>query len=222
MKKDSCYIKIHIANLGKYNEGELIGEWISLPCTKYEWENLMCRIKLGNRDECGNYCHGYSDGFSYYEEWIITDIDTDLNIEINEYHNIQTLNYIAAAINESSNPYPVFVYMQDYEGGYTDIELINALKQADSILYYEYFYQSDCNSKEEKFGYTIAQESNVIGYLENFLYGNLEYYFDYEAYGRDIRINGSFLLLDEGYIDCQASYPNLDQWTEEELSLIHI
>lgn len=27
-------IKIHIANLGKYNEGDLTGKWISLPISE--------------------------------------------------------------------------------------------------------------------------------------------------------------------------------------------
>ena len=25
-------LKIYIANLGKYNEGELVGKWVELPC----------------------------------------------------------------------------------------------------------------------------------------------------------------------------------------------
>ena len=31
-------LRIYLTNLGKYNEGELIGEWLDLPCTDEELE----------------------------------------------------------------------------------------------------------------------------------------------------------------------------------------
>ena len=33
-------LNVWIGNLGKYNEGELVGEWLSLPVTDKELENM--------------------------------------------------------------------------------------------------------------------------------------------------------------------------------------
>lgn len=34
-------MKIFLANLGKYNEGELVGKWVSLPCQNITKEYAM-------------------------------------------------------------------------------------------------------------------------------------------------------------------------------------
>ena len=38
-------IKVYLANLGKYNEGELVGEWLELPCTEEEIEQKLQEYK---------------------------------------------------------------------------------------------------------------------------------------------------------------------------------
>ena len=45
-------LRIYLTNLGKYNEGQLIGEWVELPCTDEELEAVKERI--GISDENGN------------------------------------------------------------------------------------------------------------------------------------------------------------------------
>ena len=56
-------LKIFLTNLGKYNEGELLGEWLELPATKEEIKKSCDRIGINER----------------YEEWFITDFETDIN-----------------------------------------------------------------------------------------------------------------------------------------------
>ena len=75
-------LKIFITNLGKYNEGELIGEWLDLPATEDEIDELMERIGIGEE----------------YEEVFITDYESDLNIKVGEYDNIEALNEMADEI----------------------------------------------------------------------------------------------------------------------------
>ena len=41
MKGVYTMIKVYLANLGKYNEGELVGEWLELPCTEEEMEQKL-------------------------------------------------------------------------------------------------------------------------------------------------------------------------------------
>ena len=54
-----------ITNLGKYNEGELVGEWVKFPTTAEELKEVFKRIGIGQKDDFGNP----------YEEWFITDYD---------------------------------------------------------------------------------------------------------------------------------------------------
>ena len=44
-------ISVWVGNLGKYNEGELVGEWFSMPCADFdeEWEELMEAIGIDGK-----------------------------------------------------------------------------------------------------------------------------------------------------------------------------
>ncbi|MGX5287622.1 antirestriction protein ArdA, partial [Morganella morganii] len=42
----SGMISVFITNLGKYNEGELVGEWLELPATSKEIEHCLVRIGI--------------------------------------------------------------------------------------------------------------------------------------------------------------------------------
>ena len=54
-----------ITNLGKYNEGDLVGEWVKFPTTPEEMQKVFERIGIGQKDDFGQP----------YEEWFITDYD---------------------------------------------------------------------------------------------------------------------------------------------------
>ena len=54
-----------VTNLGKYNEGMLVGEWVKLPTTEEEMQKVFERIGIGKQDEFGQP----------YEEWFITDYE---------------------------------------------------------------------------------------------------------------------------------------------------
>ena len=54
-----------VTNLGKYNEGMLVGEWVKLPTTEEEMQKVFERIEIGKQDEFGQP----------YEEWFITDYE---------------------------------------------------------------------------------------------------------------------------------------------------
>lgn len=73
-------LKVFVTNLGKYNEGELIGEWVSLPVDENELEEVLERIGINEE----------------YEEYFITDYETDLDgLKVGEYSNISELNELA-------------------------------------------------------------------------------------------------------------------------------
>ena len=43
-----------VTNLGKYNEGMLVGEWVKLPTTEEEMQKVFERIGIGKQDEFGH------------------------------------------------------------------------------------------------------------------------------------------------------------------------
>lgn len=82
-----------ITNLGKYNEGELVGEWVKFPTTAEEMKKVFDRIGIGQKDEFGQP----------YEEWFITDYDCYVGAlydKLGEYENLDELNYLAAKLDE--------------------------------------------------------------------------------------------------------------------------
>lgn len=81
-------LNIYLTNLGKYNEGELIGEWVKLPCD--DFEVVLKRIGISDEpDENGRY----------YEEYFITDYETDVSgLQIGEYDDLDELNELAESI----------------------------------------------------------------------------------------------------------------------------
>jgi len=73
-----------VTNLGKYNEGELCGEYLKLPATREDVQSLLARVGV--------------DGV-LYEELFITDFETDIDGLVDclgEYESIDELNYLAA------------------------------------------------------------------------------------------------------------------------------
>lgn len=161
-------LRIYLTNLGKYNEGELIGKWVDLPTTNGFEEHLE---EIGINEE--------------HEEWFITDYETDITgLTIGEYDNIEELDELAETLED----------LQDY-----DKEVIEALisegysledaleKKDDCIVYY------NCNDMTD----VAEQYAEETGLLDS-IPENLRYYFDFEAYGRDMGIEGTFVFTNNG------------------------
>ena len=53
----NCAFEAFITNLGKYNEGFLVGEWVKFPVTNEEMQAVFRRIGIGRRYE--EYAIGY-------------------------------------------------------------------------------------------------------------------------------------------------------------------
>ena len=76
---------VYLTNLGKYNEGELIGEWMSLPISVEGFGRVLQRIGINKE----------------YEEWFITDYDMNisgLSRYFGEYANLEEMNYLAGRL----------------------------------------------------------------------------------------------------------------------------
>ena len=120
-----------ITNLGKYNEGELVGEWVKFPTTAEEMKEVFKRIGIGQKDDFGQP----------YEEWFITDYDCyvdGLYDKLGEYENLDELNYLASKLDEmSDSEYAQFqagMEMGDHSGSLQ--EIINLTENLDCYEIY--------------------------------------------------------------------------------------
>ncbi len=88
-------IRVFIANLGKYNEGELVGEWVNFPVNQDTMQGVLDRIGIGQSDPFGNL----------YDEIFITDITANIS-QISQiitlHENVEKINYFAACVQALS------------------------------------------------------------------------------------------------------------------------
>ena len=179
-----CPFEAYITNLGKYNEGALVGEWVKFPTTYEELQKVFERIGIGSENEFGNV----------YEEWFITDYDCyvdGLHKVLSEYENLDELNYLAANIeNLDGGEYERFeaaIDMGDYTSSAKD--LINLTENLDKYDLYPDVHDHD------DLGRLYLDEYGTMEIPDH-----LQNYIDYEAYGRDIAINESGSFTERGYI----------------------
>jgi antirestriction protein len=161
-------MKIFLTNLGKYNEGELIGEWVELPVSQEELQKVFERIGINEE----------------YEEYFITDYECDL-YEVGEYENLDTLNEIAERIEELDEEGSKVVKALIQKLDYTLDEAIDKVNSGDYMIY------NDCENMTDV-AYQVVEE---CGYLEN-VPDNVARYFDYESFGRELETEGNYIFLD--------------------------
>ena len=162
-------IKVFLTNLGKYNEGYLIGEWLELPATQQEIDETMAKIGINEE----------------YEEYFITDYETDIEgVEVGEYSNLDELNELAEQLDELEEDAQKAIQAMLLDG-YTFNEALEKAINGDYAIYF------DCDNMTDV-AYEIVEE---CGYL-NDVPETIARYFDYEAFGRDLNIEGNFKALD--------------------------
>ena len=127
-----------ITNLGKYNEGALVGEWVKFPTTAEELKKVFERIGIGSKD----------DFRQTYEEWFITDYDCyvdGLYDLLGEYANLDELNYLASKLDDmSQDEYERFqaaMEIGDHTGSIQ--ELINLTENLDCYDIYPDIHDHD-------------------------------------------------------------------------------
>ena len=173
-----------ITNLGKYNEGALVGEWVKFPTTAEELKKVFERIGIGAKDDFGQT----------YEEWFITDYDCyvdGLYDLLGEYANLDELNYLASKLDDmSQDEYERFqaaMEIGDHTGSIQ--ELINLTENLDCYDVYPDIHDHD------DLGRYYIEELDAMQVPEH-----LRNYIDYEAYGRDVALEEGGEFTDLGYV----------------------
>ena len=173
-----------ITNLGKYNEGALVGEWVKFPTTAEELKKVFERIGIGQKDDFGQP----------YEEWFITDYDcyvSGLYDKLGEYENLDELNYLASKLDEMSqgeyDQFQAAMEVGDHSGSLQ--EIINLTENLDCYDVYPDIQDYD------DLGRYYIEELDAMQVPEH-----LRNYIDYEAYGRDVALGESGDFTSFGYV----------------------
>lgn len=172
-----------ITNLGKYNEGELVGEWIDFPISDEELDAVYKRIGIGSTDEFG----------SPYEEVFFTDweLPEGMSWEIfGEYPDIQEVNEIAEFLDNAGVDEKIVSAIFEYTS-----DLDEARNILESGNYMIYWGAEDARSLGEV---AVNEIDNGVEYLDR---STLEEYFDYEAYGRNLETGSNITYFDGGAIE---------------------
>ena len=168
-----------MTNLGKYNEGQLAYERVAFPTDTETVQAALKKIGI--------------DGIRY-EEIFIASYDgpmPQLHKHLGEYESIDELNHLACLLSElDKDELAAFEAVMD-SGEYTGSvkDLINLSQNLDSYNFY-----SDIHTEEE-LGRMYIQELEAVQVPEHLID-----YIDYEAYGRDVRINEDGHLAPGGYV----------------------
>lgn len=199
-------IRVYVANLGKYNEGELVGACLDLPQSQAKIDKFL-RDTVGlTLDSEEAYAKGLR-GERVYEEYAIHDFEfpQDMNgftPNISEYASLDKVNVLACLIEQADED-----CLEVIEALQNQIEKLNIDEQISMLGHFvsgEYpngvwrYDTEGFDNEEEAFGYYNVHELNpdLAKVLES---QEIESYFDYESYGRDRAMDG--YLYDDIYID---------------------
>lgn len=178
--------KAFITNLGKYNEGDLVGEWVEFPIDEDDFEEILHKIGCDTPE---------------YEEWFVTDYDCNLSGfdwqdfgEYPSYDKLQEFGELIESIDDVEavdNAYEVTGDLQ---------EAIDGLESGD-IIYYPGI------SSLEDMAYEYI---DMLGGIDELGRDTIENYFDYEQLGRDLSFDE--YETDEEDEDGNTIYVNAGQY----------
>ncbi|HCB27074.1 antirestriction protein ArdA [Enterococcus durans] len=161
-------LQVYIANLGKYNEGELVGAWFTPPI---DYDDMKERIGLNGE----------------YEEYAIHDYE--LPFDVHEFTPISEINRLCEEIQELDGS-PILDELKEIQGMWFS-SISELLDAKDDIHCY-----TDCDSMEDVARYYV-EETGQLGEVP----ANLQNYIDYQALGRDMEIEGNYLVTSHGVFE---------------------
>ena len=176
----AALLEAYITNLGRYAEdGVEAGATLKFPATTEELQSLLKRIGV--------------DGVRY-EEIFITSFDGDvlgLHEHLGEYEDLDELNHLAHLLSDLEHDelekFEAVIDSGEYTGSVKD--LINLTQNLDC-----FDFEPGIKSDEE-LGRLYVLEFGAVQVPESLID-----YIDYEAFGRDARINDSGHYAPGGYV----------------------
>ncbi|RKJ42515.1 antirestriction protein ArdA [Butyricicoccus sp. 1XD8-22] len=167
-------IKIYVANLAAYNNGEMKGGWFTLPTPMDEiFEVVFSPHEL---DEDGQP-HG---------DWAIHDFEAPF--EIHEYSSIDQLNEIAE-IFELLTEKQIDAVMAMYKYGVCT-DLTEAKQDLEKVIWFH-----DCKDMSDVARHYLENQYNEEEYPLFFRY------FDFDAYGAELQTSGTFIFVNDDILE---------------------
>ena len=179
-------VEIYVANLEAYNQGVLLGNWITLPTDE---EILIKELK-----EIGG------------EEQAIHDIYDTIGLDISEYTDIKELNNFLKELDKSNYIEEIKALL---EADYINLQELLKMDKHDIQNFVEGFTilyaREDTKYLNEsaKIAYNYIDNLGGIEYLDQ---RTLENHFDYAYFGRDLR---NYLYNSEEEIENMSNMSNM-------------
>lgn len=169
-------ISIYLTNLGRYVEGCLMGEWVKLPVPEDKLETILDHIGINDQ----------------YEEFFISDYESAFpNLTISEYASIQDLNELAEKIEELADfDYDKLGAVLESESSMTVAEILAIIDDLDS-----FDFIPDVTDDT-----SLGEYYAEVGCIFHGVPEHIQRYFDFESYGRDIRLESNLCYTSYGTI----------------------
>lgn len=186
-------LSVFVTNLGKYNEGALVGQWVNLPTTPEHMQQVFKDIGIDGKN---------------YEETFLTDVQTNilgLRDLVREHSNLNELNYLADKIQNLDQ-----WDFQKYEAILCDhvTDMQDAINLTESLDNFDVI--PDINNDYDLGNYYVEE----AGIYDLSQMGNLANYIDYESFGRDVRLEEGGDFCNCGYVrqdgDIEGEYNGVD------------
>ena len=208
-------MRVYVENLGKYEQGDSQGAWITLPVSKSDLTAFL-KNEIGV-DGYGEYAiHDYAgdEGLLWYVAAPGEDASlTDLNVMCRAFES-----------REDDDPQvyeKVQAIRDDYDAtARAPLQYANLALNSDDIPYYEYEAPASVESKYGKYGWTaINHEWAPEAVVNLFADSGYGYCFDVEKFGRDLSTDSDVSLSENGYLE-NADWPSDidDRYSYEELA----
>lgn len=181
---NNAIIKGSITNLGKYNEGILAYKLISFPISEEELNEALKEIGCKYIDENG-VVHN-----PLYEEYFFSDWECEIPFDFGEYPSISEINDIAGRV-EALKEYELDVLEVILKEHTSDID--EALRIVEAC---DYRTWDSCNNMAD----VANAMADEYGYLKD-IPECFQCYIDYEKWGRDLAIEGTFLECDGYFVE---------------------
>lgn len=182
---DKRNFSIFLTNLTEYTNGNLVGEWVELPCTAEEMQDQFRHLGIGSGTE-----------------YFITDYDVPAflgNGNLSEHENLDELNYLALRMKELDDTQ--WEKLSEFlasgmDSCHSAADYIN-LTEPENLQKFDLVRAEDdydlgkllCEGLEEQIN-SIRLPGNV----------DLSVYIDYEQIGSDACINLNYMKGDNCYV----------------------